>query len=156
MPHLVFPKLLTYTSIGIPILLFLSTISSDTGPNYIFTSIGIILGILLYGYKRKIFSKKISELEIQISEVKKRFMKETKIPGEHANPYKLSKFIEYIDAELADTLKECANLYFQEENAQAIIDSNEQVAAELAASSSRLSKDMKEVSKSVDHVRDKF
>jgi len=70
-----------------------------------------------------------------------------KVPLDYCETYILEEFHYYLENLLAETLNDCAKLYFQEENTERMVASHSAMALEIAAGMEEMEKMQKSVKK---------
>jgi hypothetical protein len=83
--------------------------------NFIPMGIAAIIGSIF-------FARHIEKLETAANQTLEEFLQTTNFPETYCKAEMINKFIEYMDTYRADTLKECANLYYQETQQKEILE----------------------------------
>src|SRR5699024_3276022 len=84
--------------------------------------VGIIGGAVFWYLKNKQTEQMTSHYTEKIIQIREECEEKTQIPYDYCDWDILNRFQYYVDNYLADTLKECANLYFQEQSTNTIVD----------------------------------
>src|SRR5699024_7635363 len=84
------------------------------------------------------------------------FNKKEKEILNYYDTYILEKFYYYLENLLADTLIDCAKLYFQEENTERMVASHSAMASEIAAGTKEMEKMQKSIKKNTRVLKDRL
>src|SRR5690606_38800503 len=137
--------------------LFFNLINPVRAPDHIGDIFwGVVVAFLiLYVLKmkdKKTYEKKLNDLEQELEALEESYYKNSILSLANKNIDKSERFYFYVSNSLADNLKECALLYFQEQQNKELIASMDGVADAVEESNSYIADQLANVNRSVQSV----
>lgn len=137
--------------------LFFNLINPFRAPDHIGDIFwGVVVAFLiLYVLKmknKKTYEKKLNNLEQELEALEERYHKNSILSLANKDIDKSERFYFYVSNSLADNLKECALLYFQEQQNKELIASMDGVADAVEESNSYIADQLANVNRSVQSV----
>lgn len=137
--------------------LFFNLINPFKAPDHIGDIFwGVVVAFLiLYVLKmkdKKTYEKKLNDLEQELEALEESYHKNSILSLANKNIDKSERFYFYVSNSLADNLKECALLYFQEQQNKELIASMDGVADAVEESNSYIADQLANVNRSVQSV----
>jgi|SRR5699024_10091431 len=120
----------------------------------------LVAGLVSIIIVRVKFNKKEKEIlnyyDEKIYAIRQYCSNEIQVPLDYCETYILEKFYYYLENLLAETLSDCAKLYFQEENTERMVASHSAMASEIAAGMEEMEKMHKSVKKNTRVLKDRL
>jgi hypothetical protein len=117
-----------YIIVGILISCAVVSMISFVVPIVSYISLGFVL---LVG--KCLFFKKQKRLKKEVDMKIEQFVQVTKLPNQYCNTHILSKFTYYLDTLQADNLKDCINIYNEEERHEKLLKEIKELKEEVAS-----------------------